>query len=458
MYMERESFSSRIGFILISAGCAIGLGNVWRFPFITGQYGGASFVLIYLCFLLLLGLPIMVAEFAVGRASVRSAAKSFDVLEPKGTKWHLYKYGAIAGNIILMMFYTTVSGWMLYFLYKMAVGDLTGLDAQGINGVFGGLLQEPLTMAGNMAIIIMICFGVCYLGVKNGVERITKAMMACLLVLMIVLAINSIMLPGSAEGLRYYLYPDFSKIAEHGVREVIFAAMGQAFFTLSIGMGSLSIFGSYIGKEQKLTNEALWIMFLDTFVAIVAGLIIFPACFSFGIQPNAGPNLLFITLPNVFNAMSGGRIWGTLFFLFMLFAAMSTVIAVFENITSCICDLTGWERKKTIRYGIVAIILLSLPCVFGFNIWSNFQPLGKGTCVLDLEDFLVSNNLLPLGSLIYLGFCTSRYGWGWDNFIAEADTGKGVGFPKWIRFYATYILPLIVLYIFLNGYYALFFK
>ena len=456
--MERESFSSRLGFILISAGCAIGLGNVWRFPFVTGQYGGASFVLIYLCFLLLLGLPIMVAEFAVGRASRRSPAKSFDTLEPKGTKWHLFKYVTIAGNIILMMFYTTVSGWMLYFLYKMAVGDLTGLDAQGINGVFGGLLQDPLTMAGNMAIIIMICFGVCYLGVKNGVERITKSMMVCLILLMLVLAINSIMLPGSAEGLRYYLYPDFSKIAEHGVREVIFAAMGQAFFTLSIGMGSLSIFGSYIGKEQKLTNEALWIMFLDTFVAIVAGLIIFPACFSFGIQPNAGPNLLFITLPNVFNAMSGGRIWGTLFFLFMLFAAMSTVIAVFENITSCICDLTGWERKKTIRFNIIAIILLSLPCVLGFNLWGHIQPLGKGTCILDLEDFLVSNNLLPLGSLIYLSFCTSRYGWGWNNFIAEADTGKGIPFPKWIRFYATYILPLIVLYIFFNGYYAMFVK
>ena len=316
--MERESFSSRLGFILISAGCAIGLGNVWRFPFVTGQYGGASFVLIYLCFLLLLGLPIMVAEFAVGRASRRSPAKSFDTLEPKGTKWHLFKYVTIAGNIILMMFYTTVSGWMLYFLYKMAVGDLSGLDAQGIKSVFGALLQDPATMAGNMAIIIMLCFGVCYMGVRNGVERITKVMMAFLIVLMVVLAANSMLLPGSEAGLKYYLYPDFDKIAEHGVREVIFAAMGQAFFTLSIGMGSLSIFGSYIGKEQKLTNEALWIMFLDTFVAIVAGLIIFPACFSFGIQPDAGPNLLFITLPNVFNAMNGGRIWGTLFFLFML--------------------------------------------------------------------------------------------------------------------------------------------
>lgn len=456
--MERESFSSRLGFILISAGCAIGLGNVWRFPFITGQYGGASFVLIYLCFLLLLGLPIMVAEFAVGRASVRSAAKSFDILEPKGTKWHLYKYGAIAGNVILMMFYTTVSGWMLYYFYKMAVGGFVGLDAKGVGAVFGALLSDPVTMAGNMVAIVLVCFGVCYLGVKAGVERITKNMMACLLLLMLVLAVNSIMLPNSGAGLKYYLYPDFNKVVEHGVREVVFAAMGQSFFTLSLGIGALAIFGSYIGKEQRLTGEAMYIMALDTFVAIVSGLIIFPACFSFGIQPDSGPNLLFITLPNVFNAMSGGRIWGTLFFLFMLFAAMSTVIAVFENITSCISDLTGWERKKTIRFGIVAIIILSLPCVLGFNLWSSIQPLGKGSCILDLEDFLVSNNLLPLGSLVYLAFCTSRYGWGWDKFIAEADTGKGVAFPKWIRFYATYILPLIVLYIFFNGYYALFFK
>lgn len=456
--MERESFSSRLGFILISAGCAIGLGNVWRFPFITGLYGGASFVLIYLCFLLLLGLPIMVAEFAVGRASVRSAAKSFDVLEPAGTKWHLYKYSAIAGNVLLMMFYTTVSGWMLYYFYKMAVGGFVGLDAKGVGNVFGSLLSDPVTMAGNMIIIVLSCFGVCYLGVKAGVERITKNMMACLLLLMLILAVNSITLPNSAAGLKYYLYPDFNRVLEHGIREVVFAAMGQAFFTLSLGIGALAIFGSYIGKEQRLTGEAMWIMALDTFVAIVSGLIIFPPCFSFGINPDSGPNLLFITLPNVFNAMSGGRIWGTLFFLFMLFAAMSTVIAVFENITSCICDLTAWERKKTIRFNIIAIILLSLPCVLGFNLWGHIQPFGKGTCILDLEDFLVSNNLLPLGSLIYLSFCTSRYGWGWDNFIAEADTGKGIPFPKWIRFYATYILPLIVLYIFFNGYYAMFVK
>lgn len=452
--LERETFSSRLGFILISAGCAIGLGNVWRFPYITGMYGGASFVLMYLVFLLVLGLPIMVAEFAVGRASQRSAATSFDVLEPKGTKWHLYKYGAIAGNVLLMMFYTTVSGWMIYYLYKMTVGGFVGLDADGVGAIFSGLLADPVTMTINMIITVLTGFGVCYLGVQKGVERITKNMMACLLVLIVVLAANSICLPNSAEGLKYYLYPDFSKITE----EAIFAAMGQSFFTLSLGIGALAIFGSYIGKEQRLTGEAIYIMALDTFVAITSGLIIFPACMSFGINPGGGPGLLFITLPNVFNSMPGGQFWGSLFFLFMLFAALSTVIAVFENITTCVMELTGWERKKTIHYGIVAIILLSLPCVLGFNLWSAFQPLGKGTCVLDLEDFFVSNNLLPLGSLVYLAFCTSRYGWGWDNFIKEADTGKGLPFPKWIRGYVTYVLPCIVVFIFLMGYKAILFK
>ncbi len=454
LILERETFSSRLGFILISAGCAIGLGNVWRFPYITGLYGGASFVLMYLIFLLILGLPIMVAEFAVGRGSQRSAAKSFDVLEPKGTKWHLYKYGAIAGNVLLMMFYTTVSGWMLYYLYKMAIGGFVGLDANGVGAIFGGLLSDPVTMTINMVIIVLLGFGVCYMGVQKGVERITKNMMACLLVLIIILAANSVMLPNSAEGLKYYLLPDFSKITE----EAVVAAMGQAFFTLSLGIGCMAIFGSYIGKEKRLTGEVMYIMALDTFVAITSGLIIFPACLSFGVNPGGGPGLLFVTLPNVFNVMPGGQFWGSLFFLFMLFAALSTVIAVFENITTCMQELTGWTRKQTIRYGIVAIIILSMPCVLGFNVWSDFQPLGKGTCVLDLEDFFVSNNLLPFGSLIYLSFCTSRYGWGWDNFIKESDTGSGVKFPQWIRAYVTYVLPLIVLYIFAMGYKAIFFK
>lgn len=452
--LERETFSSRLGFILISAGCAIGLGNVWRFPYITGLYGGASFVLMYLIFLLVLGLPIMVAEFSVGRASQRSAAKSFDVLEPKGTKWHLYKYGAIAGNVLLMMFYTTVSGWMVYYLYKMAVGGFIGLDANGVSAIFGNLLADPLTMTFNMFLVVITGFGVCYMGVQKGVERITKNMMACLLVLIIVLAANSVMLPNSEEGLKYYLLPDFSKITQ----EAVFAAMGQAFFTLSLGIGAMAIFGSYIKKDQSLTGESIYIMALDTFVAITSGLIIFPACMSFGVNPGGGPGLLFITLPNVFNAMSGGHFWGSLFFLFMLFAALSTVIAVFENIICMVSELTEWDRKKTIRFCAVAITILSMPCILGFNVWSGFQPLGPGTCVLDLEDFFVSNNLLPLGSLVYLAFCTSRYGWGWDNFIKEADTGNGIKFPKWIRGYVTYVLPLIVIYIFAMGYKAIFFK
>ncbi len=456
--MERGNFSTRLGFILVSAGCAIGLGNVWRFPYITGMYGGASFVLIYLVFLAILGLPIMVAEFAVGRASVRSAAMSFDVLEPAGTKWHLYKYGAIAGNLLLMMFYTTISGWMLYYIYLMVSGRFEGLDAAGVGQVFGALLADPVTMAGYMALTVALCGGVCYLGVQAGVERITKIMMTCLLALMVVLAVNSVLLPGSEAGLSYYLMPDFGKIEEYGLREVIFAAMGQAFFTLSLGIGALAVFGSYIGKAKRLTGEAIWVIVLDTFVAIMAGLIIFPACFAYGVSPSSGPNLLFVTLPNVFNHMAFGRLWGTLFFLFMAFASMSTIIAVFENLIVCFFELLHVDRRKIIRAGIPVMILLSLPCVLGFNVWSGFTPFGPGTGVLDLEDFFVSYNLLPLGSLVYLAFCTSRYGWGWKNFLREADTGRGVAFPQWIRCYVTYILPLIVLVIFLNGYYALFFS
>ena len=456
--MERGGFSTRLGFILVSAGCAIGLGNVWRFPYITGQYGGASFVLIYLLFLAIMGLPIMVAEFAVGRASIRSAAMSFDVLEPKGTKWHWYKYGAIAGNLLLMMFYTTVSGWMLYYLYKTASGGFVGLDAAGVGAVFGGMLMDPVTMGGYMIAVVLLCGGICYLGVQAGVERITKWMMLALLVLMVILAINSILLPGSGEGLRYYLYPDFGKLQEYGLKEVIFAAMGQAFFTLSIGIGALAVFGSYIGKSKRLTGEAVWVIVLDTFVAIMAGLIIFPACFSYGVNPDSGPNLLFVAMPNVFNAMPFGRLWGSLFFLFMTFAATSTVIAVFENLIVCFFELLHKDRQKIICWGMPIIILLSLPCVLGFNVWSGFQPFGPGTGVLDLEDFLVSNNLLPLGSLVYLLFCVSRYGWGWDNFIKEANTGKGAAFPTWLRFYLNWGLPLIVLAIFVNGYYALFFS
>ncbi len=456
--MDNRGFSSRIGFILVSAGCAIGLGNVWRFPFITGEYGGASFVLIYLIFLAILGLPIMLAEFAVGRASGKSVAHSFDVLEPKGTKWHLHKYVSIAGNMLLMMFYTTVSGWMLYYLYKMASGGFTGLDAAGIGKIFGDLLASPGILAGNMIAVVLSAGCICYLGVQKGVERITKYMMTCLLLMMIFLAINSITLPGGEAGLSYYLYPDWERFMAAGPENVIFAALGQAFFTLSIGIGSLAVFGSYIGKSKRLTGEAICIIALDTFVAITAGLIIFPACFSYGINPGSGPNLLFVTLPNVFNHMDMGLFWGTIFFTFMVFAALSTVIAVFENLICCFAELLGKDRRVIITRGIPVITLLSMPCLLGFNEWSFIEPLGKGSCILDLEDFIVSNNLLPLGSLVYLTFCTTRYGWGWDNFIREVDTGNGISFPKWLRLYITYILPLIVICIFIQGYYAKFFK
>ena len=454
--MEREKFSSRLGFILISAGCAIGLGNVWRFPYITGKYGGAAFVLVYLFFLLILGLPIMVMEFAVGRASQKSAALSFDVLEPKGTKWHLYKYGAMAGNYLLMMFYTTIGGWMLLYFFKMAFGQFEGMDSTQITESFSGLLNQPVLMTVFMILVVVLCFAICSMGLKNGVEKITKVMMLCLLALMVVLAIRSVLFKGGEEGLRFYLLPDFSRLSEGegGLWESVYAAMGQAFFTLSLGIGAMAIFGSYIGKERSLTGEALSIGILDTLVALMAGLIIFPACFAYNVQPDSGPNLIFITLPNVFNAMSGGRLWGSLFFLFMSFAAFSTIIAVFENILSFAMDLTGCSRKKAVAVNLVVIIILSMPCVLGFNVLSGLKL--PGGSVLDFEDFLVSNNLLPLGSLVYLLFCTSRYGWGFKNFMAEANLGKGLHFPKWARFYVSYILPLIVLAIFVLGYISFF--
>lgn len=448
--MERDNFSSRIGFILVSAGCAIGLGNVWRFPFITGEYGGGAFVLLYLLFLLLMGLPILVAELAVGRGSQKSVARSFDTLEPKGSRWHLHKYTGMAGNTLLMMFYTTISGWMLYYLYKMATGTFhsTKMD---IPGVFGNLLDDPITMTINLILVILIGGVVCYVGVNKGVERITKYMMSALLVLMIVLAINSVMLPNSIEGLKYYLVPDFGRLMAKGLDEAIFAAMGQAFFTLSIGIGSIAIFGSYIDKSKRLTGEAVWIIILDTFVALMAGLIIFPACFSFGVSPDSGPGLLFVTLPYVFASMPAGSLWGTLFFLFMSFAALSTVIAVFENLTAAFSEHFGADRKKVIVTGLPILFLLSMPCVLGFNVFPELHT-------LDVEDFIVSYNLLPLGSLVYLLFCVTNYGWGFDNFVKEVDTGSGLKFPKSLKFYLTYILPLILLTVFFRGYYAMFFK
>ena len=455
--MGREKFSSRLGFILISAGCAIGLGNVWRFPYIVGQYGGAAFVLIYAVFLVLLGLPIIVMEFAVGRASQKSAALSFDVLEPKGSKWHFEKWFAMAGNYILMMFYTTVAGWLFLYFVKMAAGDFAGLDADGVAGEFNAVLSNPSLMIGFMVLCVVFCFSVCAMGLQGGVEKITKLMMVSLLVLMVVLAINSVRMEGSRPGLEFYLKPDFNKIKETGIGEVVFAALGQSFFTLSIGIGALAIFGSYIGKERRLTGEAINVTILDTFVAFMAGLIIFPACFAYNIEPGQGPSLIFITLPNVFNNMPGGRFWGTLFFLFMSFAAASTVIAVFQNIVSFATDLTGCSVKKAVVVNMIAVTLLSLPCVLGFNVWSNVTPFGPGSTILDLEDFIVSNNLLPLGSLVYLLFCTSRYGWGFKNFLGEANEGKGIKFPVWARVYVSYIIPVVVLYIFVQGYWSKFF-
>ena len=453
---KREKFSSRLGFILISAGCAIGLGNVWRFPYITGKYGGAAFVLIYLVFLVILGMPIMAREFAVGRASRKSAARSFHVLEPKGTKWHIEGYIAMAGNYLLMMFYTTVGGWMISYIFKIASGSFHGLKPDEVGDVFNGMLASPGSMTFWMIVAVLLAFGICSMGLQNGVERITKVMMSFLLVILVVLCIRSVTLPGAGAGLRFYLIPDFSRIVENGIGEVIFAAMGQAFFTLSLGIGAMAIFGSYISRDRTLMGESVNICILDTVVALMAGLVIFPACFAFGVDPGEGPGLVFVTLPNIFNQMAGGRLWGTLFFVFMSFAALSTIIAVFENIISFGIDLWGWTRKKSVLVNLILILVLSMPCVLGFNVWSGIAPLGAGSTIQDLEDFIVSNNLLPLGSLMYLLFCTSHYGWGWDRFIAEADAGKGIKFPQWARFYVSYILPLIVLFIFVMGYWQKF--
>ena len=453
---ERETFSSRLGFILISAGCAIGLGNVWRFPFITGQYGGAAFVLFYLFFLVVLGLPIMVMEFAVGRASQKSAARSFHVLEPKGAKWHLYSYGAMLGNYLLMMFYTTVGGWMLSYFFKMANGEFTGLSPTEVGGVFNNALADPFAQIFWMVIVTLLGFAVCSKGLKNGVEKITKVMMVCLLVLMVVLMFRSVTLPGAGEGLAFYLKPDFGKMMESGFFEVVFAAMGQAFFTLSLGIGAMAIFGSYIGKDHSLTGEAINVTILDTFVAVMAGLIIFPACSAFNVPVDSGPSLIFVTLPNVFNEMPGGRLWGALFFVFMSFAALSTIIAVFENILSFAMDLWGWSRKKAVIFNIGLILVLSLPCALGFNVLSGVTLPQIGN-IQDIEDFIVSNNLLPLGSMVYLLFCTSKYGWGFKNFVSEADAGRGLRFPRWTRVYVSYILPVIVLFIWVVGYYQKFF-
>ncbi|MBQ3763748.1 MAG: sodium-dependent transporter [Synergistaceae bacterium] len=462
----RETFASRLGFIFLSAGCAIGLGNVWRFPFITGQYGGAAFVLIYILFLLFLAMPIMVMEFAVGRASGQSMSRSFAVLCPEHKVWSLWGYIGWAGNYVLMMFYTVVNGWMIAYTYYSFSGKLDGLNAEAVGNVFGGMLANPYELTFWMAVVIVLGALVCWAGLQSGVESITKAMMCGLLLLMIVLAGRSVTLEGADKGLEFYLKPDFTKLFTNPegnfsmkhLGTTLYAALGQAFFTLSIGIGSMAIFGSYIKRDRSLLGESVIITALDTFVALMAGLIIFPACFAYGINPGAGPGLIFVTLPNMFNQMPNGRVWGALFFLFLSFAALSTVIAVFENIVACFMDRFGMNRHKAVSVMFVTIIFLSIPCALGFNVWSDFQPLGPGSGVLDLEDFIVSNNLLPIGALVYLSFCVTRYGWGWDKFIVEADTGKGLKFPQSMRFFFTFIVPLVILLILGVGYYQTFAK
>ncbi len=454
---EREKFGSRLGFILVSAGCAIGLGNVWKFPYITGKFGGAAFIVIYLIFLLAMGLPIMVCEFSVGRGSRLSTAKAFHKLEQDGANFHKFSYMSMAGTYLLMMFYTMVAGWMMYYCFGTATGKFQG-NAEKVAGYFSGLQADPATMIFWMILVVVLSFGICSLGVQKGLERITKIMMICLLVLIVVLAVNSIMLDGAAEGVKFYLVPNFDNIHKAGWGNVIFAAMSQAFFTLSIGMGSMEIMGSYLDKNRSIMGETVHITLLDTFVALMAGLIIIPACFAFGVEPGAGPGLIFITLPNVFNQMPGGRLWGSLFFLFMSFAALSTVVAVFESILSFGMDLWGWSRKKAVVINIILVIILSLPAVLGFNVLSGIQPLGAGSTIMDLEDFIVSNNVLPLGSLVFIVFCTNKRGWGWDNFLKEANTGHGLKFTKetWMRLYMQIVIPAIVAFIFIKGYYDMF--
>ncbi|MBO5883069.1 MAG: sodium-dependent transporter [Clostridia bacterium] len=447
----REKLGSRLGFILLSAGCAIGIGNVWKFPWMVGQYGGAIFVLIYIFFLVVMGIPVMTMEFAMGRASQKSPAKMYQALEKKGSKWHLHGYLALAGNIILMMFYTNVAGWMLQYFFMTVTGKLSGLESAEVSAAFGGMLGDPLWQTVFMGIIVLVGALVCMAGVKGGVERVTKVMMIALLVLMVVLAVNSIFLDGGSEGLKFYLVPNVENVKTVGLGNVVVGAMNQAFFTLSLGIGSMAIFGSYLGKDRALMGEAVNVAVLDTFVAFVSGLIIFPACYAYGVSPNAGPSLIFETLPNVFGNMPLGRLWGSLFFAFMTFAALSTVIAVFENIIACLMDMTKLGRKTISLIVGVGIFILSLPCVLGYNLLSGFVPFAEGSAVLDLEDFLVSNILLPAGSLIFVIFCVSRYGWGWKNFVAEANEGKGFKVAKWMRPYMTFILPILILVILVYG-------
>ena len=449
--MKRESFASRIGFLLVSAGCAIGIGNVWRFPTVTGQYGGGVFVLFYLLFLVLMGAPVLTMELAVGRAGHGSAGTAYRALEPKGSKWHLHGWACLIGCCVLMMYYTTVSGWMLAYFFRFAKGTFTGLAADAVSGVYADLLADPFEQIVWMAITVLLGFFVCSRGLQNGIERIGKWMMGALFALILVLAVHSFVLPGAGEGLAFYLLPDWNRAAEMGIGNVIVAAMNQAFFTLSLGVGAMEIFGSYMSRDYTLAGESLRICALDTCVAICSGLIIFPACFSYGVSPDAGPTLIFVTLPNVFANMTGGRLWGTLFFVFMTFASFSTIIAVFQNILACLQESFGWSLKRACAVGTVFILLASVPCILGFNLWSGVQPMGPGSTVLDAEDFLVSNLLLPIGSLIYLLFCVTRWGWGFDNYLTEANTGKGLRLPRWFKPYFSVVLPLLIVFILVQG-------
>lgn len=451
--MEREKLKSRLGFILLSAGCAIGIGNVWKFPYIAGQGGGGTFVLFYLIFLVILGLPIMSMEFAVGRASQKSPVKAYQALEKPKSKWHIHGYFTLIGCYLLMMFYTNVSGWMLHYFYLTASGKFEGATTQSVETTFNEMLAQPKTMM--FWVIVVVAFGiiVCAKGLQSGLEKVTKVMMVALLLIMVILAINSFTMDGAKEGLSYFLLPDFERMKNVGIATTLVSAMNQAFFTLSLGIGAMAIFGSYIDKKHTLLGESARVVVLDTFVAISAGLIIFPACFTYNVDQTSGPKLIFVTLPNIFANMPMGRVWGSIFFLFMSFAALSTIFAVFENIICCVMELTGLSRIKSSILNFVLITLLSVPCVLGFNLWAwdGFSIFG-GT-IMDLEDFLVSNIFLPLGSLVYLLFCVTKKGWGWKNYMAEANTGKGLKVKNWMRIYLTYILPFIVIFIFAFGIY-----
>lgn len=449
--MQRENFRSRMGFLLVSAGCAIGIGNVWRFPTITGQYGGGYFVLFYLICLVIMGIPVMTMELAVGRASRKSAVRAYQTLEKPGQKWHIHGWFCMIGCCLLMMYYTSVTGWMVDYFCKFLTGRFTaGMDSEQINGVFGQMLSSPGELTLYMVIVVVAGFLICSIGVQKGLERITKVMMVALLGLIVVLAIHSLTLPGAAEGMKFYLLPSADSIRANGLGHTITAAMNQAFFTLSLGIAAMEIFGSYMSREHTLAGEATRICILDTFVALMSGVIIFPACFSYGVRPDDGTSLIFKTLPNVFVNMQGGRLWGTLFFLFMIFASFSTVLAVFENLLAFAVDTFGISRKKASVIGCIAILVLSMPCVLGFNVWGDLQLIG-GRGVLDSEDFLVSNLLLPIGSIIYLLFCVSRWGWGFNHYLEEANTGAGPKLPRWLRAYFRYVLPVLIVIILVQG-------